>query len=368
MKRLLFAATCLLVAACAPAPQAPVTAGSAAPATTPTASTAPSAAPGTASATATPAASLFALSPGVSAATYAFKSIGGVYFDAALQQIVVVDTLHLSASPHLYHLLKFGADGSFLAANSLAPASNPDPDTVGGMAFDLTGRAYYGYHNGEAWQLDQLVSATVQQATALPLNTLERSGPSTVGAQGNIVNVAAVWLDPTVKTPLEHQTKTGGNIDISRKDVGTTKPPLTIIQVPDPLWPTVLMGFDGQGNLLVCGPLQQGGFAVKRIAPDKTVSTVPLGLTAMPDGMWVAPDGTIYTTMNTQGQAATIRQYAANGTLRGQTALKLEGGGYLYHIGGVAFDSKGNLLIGGDGYDANGTAITAVYSFAGGKS
>jgi hypothetical protein len=305
------------------------------------------------------------LTQGTQLGTYNFQGPVGIAYIPVLSQFVVPDVVDntKAAGQQTYGLREFKSDGTFLGAFSLTPPGGLAPDEIDGVAADLRGNPYIAYKNSRRFQLLELQGATVTLATSMPVNNLDFTGPAALGSNGQIIETAVINFDPKRRyDPVGMNDMTGGTLLYGSSDAEQTTQ--VIFSLPDPLLPTVHMAFGPQGTLYLVGPKPSAsGFALMKVTPDQKVVTVPIPLTALPDGVWADPAGNVYLAQNSQNAPATLSRYLPDGTPSGSSALKLASGGYLTVVHGLSFDTQGHIDIAADGLDASNHGLRGIFVF-----
>lgn len=358
MKKLLVMVTLAGTVSCVSAPppvqvSSPPAAGeSAVPSSPqPSATVAPSVAPG------------LSLGEGEALKPYNFQGVSGLYRDPLLDQLYVVDAADDAVTTKRYVLRKFAPDGSFLSTAELAPQGEPAPDAVDGVAFDYRGFPVYAYREDEQFRLLKLVTATVVpfDAADYPVTEQDRAGVTTVRAADSELLVAAISLERDGALPDRQQLKTGGKLIVARAE--EDKAAKTLFQIPDPLYPTVRMAFAPGGSLFVAGPSREGKLSVMRVDEDQKVTTLPVTIGAVPDRLWVSPEGELWLSENRSNGPAKLRRFTQDGEPRGEAELRLAGGGYLTTLLGMVVDGEGRLLVAGQGFDDASRTVKGLFRF-----
>jgi hypothetical protein len=266
-----------------------------------------------------------------------------------------VDTEVNSTTSPRYKLAKFNPDGSAVSTFSLAPEGGKAPSAVSGIAFQLRGSPLYAYRDDDAFKLLKLSTATVTVGDRYPIFDLPKAGPATLRNQGDVLYEAVVSLDPN------STEKTGGSLTFAQSEEDKT--PRALFQIPDPFFPTTRMAFAPNGDLYLAGPIRGGGLSIKRLKADKTLDDVSIALSAVPDGLWVGPDGDLYLAQDGLATPAIVKRYGADGQLKGQSEVKPKDGGFVANVRGLAFDSQGRILMAVAGFDSAGRSLKTVLSF-----
>lgn len=333
----------------------PTPATSSAPATTaPSATVAP---------TATPA---LLWSNGKELRPYDFKGLGGVYYEEAQNQLYVIDGVDDNVTPRRYLVREFNIDGTFIGAFHLAPTGKDDPDHVDGMAFDRRGLPFYIYRDDDGfqkssgtnlpsfWGVYELITASVVEPSGLPFHPLTRAGVGTLASDGDTFTLGYLALDPD-------RAVTTHKVAYSRAE--ENQQPEALFNIDDPFAPTTLMAASTDGQLYFAGPLpNSGGFRIKRLDAQQHQADFAT-LDSLPQGMWCDAQGDVYVAFDETSKPAVVRKYKPDGTLIGQTDVKLADGSYLVHISGLTIDEQGHRIVTGNGLDANNKSIQGLFTF-----
>lgn len=318
-----------------------------------------------ASPSAAPAAGAFNWSAGRLLKSYNFTRVDGIAFNPYLNQIYVLDGLDEAVTSRGLQLRKFQADGAYLSTVSLAMEGEAAPDAVDAIAFDPAGTPVYSHRDAlGAFALRKLFTSTVAGAGRYPLAGTEWAGPTALHFDREFLSVALLGLDPEKRDEARRTgvtpSMTGGNIQFGVAEEG--EPSQVLFQVPDPFAPTRAMAFASTGDLYLAGQTGEAGFAVKRLKKDQSLQDIG-GLADRPFGMWSGPEGDVYLSHETAGAPARLRRVDAGGQLGPEMELRLEAGGFLYQVKGLAFDRQGNPLLTGVGFDADSRRVSGIYTF-----
>lgn len=348
----------------APTPSPSVSPGSAT--ASPPVAAAPSAAPSAVPTADSASPAGFSWTDGELWKAFDFKGVGGLYRNPLVNQILVVDAEREDTTTDRYVLRKFQADGSYVSAVSLAPEGAEAPDAVDDMAFDASGTPLYAYRDDGAFSLRKLLTATVTLADRYPVHSVEWAGPVALRAEGELLSVAVLRLDPEKREEALRNGvtpgMTGGSIYFSRAEEDEAADPL--FQVPDPFFPTRSMAFGRGGDLYLVGQTSAGGFGVKRLSADQRVTDVVAALPARPERIWVGPTGDLYMLHENGGLPSEIWRYTPDGRFVGDTELRLKTGAVLNQVEGLTFDSEGRALVAGVAFDAAGKRVTGIFRFS----
>jgi hypothetical protein len=360
----LMAASASLLGACvtsSPAPVPPVSSPSVAPA-------APSATPSVAASAlpsvAPSAATGIDWASGQVFKSYDFEAVAGIHFNPYLNQFIVLDAEGEAISPRRYLARKFQADGTYVSTVDLAPEGRVAPDAVDGVTFDASGTPVYAYRNDGAFSLLKLVTSTVVAADRYPLDAVEWAGPSALRADGVLLHVALLNLDPDKRDEARRMGRTpdmlGGTIYYATAE--EDEPPKALFQVADPFVPTRAMAFSSSGDLYLAGQTSAGGFALKRLTSDQSIVDVA-ALPARPEAMWARPEGGVYLAWEVTGAPARIAYVDTQSTLQGETEIRLKDGGFLAQVEGLTFDNQRRPVMTASGFDAAGRRVSGMFTF-----
>lgn len=352
------AAPSVAPASAMPSPGTTPAAPSASPAATPTAPIA-SASAIAPSPQATATSAEFDLTRGRMLRRYTFKGIGGLFYDLAQDQLHVIDAVNDDVTPRRYLVRRFSRDGTFDSAVRLNKEDEDAPDAVDGYAFDDAGVPIYTYREDETFIVRRLYTATVTDATTFPSNRLERAGVAAMAATGGIVTMGVMRLDPEEK---DAKTTKVREILYVRTDLNGDSEAL--FRFVDPFEPTVRMAASLEGQLYLFGPRPDGVLGVKRVNKDETKVDLPIPLKAIPEHVWLDPQGNLLLADQTTGkEAVTIRRFSPTGELLSQTPVTLADGQKLYDLDGLTFDVKGHPIVAGTAIDADLKETAGLFVF-----
>jgi hypothetical protein len=175
-----------------------------------------------------------------------------------------------------------------------------------------------------------------------------------------------VSLDPEKRKEAKRQNvtpdRTGGNIQYARTEEDEV--PQALFTVPDPFKPTRFIAAEPDGTTWLTGTKPEGGFGLKRLEADKSLTDVPVSLPGSPDGLFADGRDGVYLVKNYAGGAAQVTRVGDDGSVQGPWEVRLKSGGYLAEITGMARDASGHLIVGGNGFDAGNARVSGLYSFS----
>lgn len=346
----------LIATGCSPQPVSPPSADATA---SPTAAPIATSSPGlpSASPTATPsAAPAFSLEKGVILSGYKPVDPVGVFYDPGLGNLYVADAVDTTSFPVRYNLQRLSRDGVPTSSSNLTPENGKAPTAVDGVAFDLSANPVVATREGDAFGLYKVVTANVLLGDRFPIFQLPRVGITGTSSLNGIVTTAALAFDPTKTDKVDGQINYGRGQD--------DKVPLALFRIPDPFNPTARMAIAPSGNVYLAGPTRENKLLIKKLAADRSLTDLPAQISSIPDGMWVGPDERIYLVWNQGGSPATVRRVNVEGKIDAESQVKLQAGGFISYVRGIAVDDRGALIIVGTGYDAENVAIKALVKFS----
>lgn len=290
---------------------------------------------------------------------YDFKGVVALAVDPFQRQIHVVDGLDGSAVAARYGLKRFSQDGRFLASVDLHRSGERAPDAVNGYVIDRAGLPHFLYQDDEAVTLRRLYTATVLDRTDFPVYQVPRAGLATLRADGDVLTLGALSLDPDEKAL---KTRNKREIWLAQAEPG--EQPLALVKVADPFTVVTQMAAGPGGTLYVAGALPGGRKLVQRL--DASSQWTPLAGTEgqAPDRMVVSPGGAVWCFFFSTGNAAArwVR-YGADGRSTGEGELKTAEGETLLRLSGVAFETETRLVAAGLLQQSGARTLTGLFEF-----
>jgi hypothetical protein len=299
------------------------------------------------------------LADGKTLRRYDFKGIGGLYVDPSGGALHVLDAVNEDVTPRRYMLRRFKRDGTFEVAVGLGLEEEQAPDAVDGYAFGAFGTPFYTHRDDERLVLRRLYTATPRDAVDFPGYQTPRAGLAALRAEGTVVTLATLRLDPEEKL-----AKTTNKRFITYVQADPEREPTAIFQVPDPLVPTRRMALGPGGALYLLGTTASGSLGCKRLEPTQQLSDVALGLTRMPDLVTVDPAGRLWLVYNSTGaEPATVAVHEPGGALLRSQPVTLADGGRVFEVRGLAFDRAGVPLVGGRAMYSDLSTVHGIFEF-----
>jgi hypothetical protein len=307
--------------------------------------------------TPTPAQATLAWSAGERLGDAAFTDAINVAYEPGRGRLSAAEVIDPSALIKRYRMRTIDVTGAQFGANELVPAGGEAPTSVDAITFDQSTNPVLAYRNKEVFQLYKVAGTTIAPMTGFPLNAAKRAGPVVMRNDVDVLSVAALILDPDGDQP------TGGQIALAQAKEGELAKAL--IQIPDPFYPTTRLAFQADGSLLIAGAVREGGWGLKRLKADRSLTDVVIAGPPLPDGMWAAPNGDIYLTV-AQGlaQPTKVWRFGPSGDARGETEVRLKNGGYVQRVTGIAFDMAGKPYVSGSGYNGANRVTSGIFTFA----
>jgi hypothetical protein len=291
---------------------------------------------------------------------YDFKGIGGLKVEPGTQELHVIDASSDDVTPRRYLLRRFERDGRFLAAVRLSVEDEKEPDAVDGYVFGAFGAPFYTYREAERFVLRRLYTATPRDAVQFPGHAIERAGLAALGADGAVITLAALRLDPEEKTA---RTTRSRRISYTRAE--PDRDPIAIFGLDDPFAPTVRMAMGPEGRLWLFGNTPDGRLGVKLLEANQALTDLPVALPKHPDRVAFDAKGRCWMAFGTTGDVpASVEVRAPGGELLGRQAVTLADGAKVFEIEGLAFDAVGTPLIAGRAIDRNLVVQRGIFEFA----
>lgn len=277
-------------------------------------------------------------------APYDFVQPASVAYDPGLQEVYVFDALGASQTEQLRGL-RFAADGSFKAELDLRFSNSSErPKFVPAAAFDLRSVGYVAHCTDDQFRLGRMLAGNIVQASDMPVTAAIK--PLKAAMSQDDAGVLTLALLKRVKTDSQDR-------EIVYAQAAPSEIPKAIFSLPDPLAPTAVMAAAPDGRVVLFGPDSQGKQAPTLLSPDRSLTPLPLTLSAVPAA--AVFDGHLISMLYSgQTTPATLRKFDP-ATQRTETlTLKTSDGVFIERVISAVDDHQGGLVVLGRIWDAQG--------------